>query len=179
MNFEAVIDAILPFFMTERCRFAVAGAFALHAYGLSRATGDIDFIMDASCRDKVVEFLEGLGYDTLYQSEGYSNHVHAIASMGRLDFIYVQGKTAEKLFSAMDQELVIGKWRIPVPSAEHLIALKVFAMKNDPLRIFREMADIQYLMTLPEVDTAEVKKYFEKFDLLDKYYEIKRSLTQK
>lgn len=177
MNFEAVIDALLPFLTTEVCRFALAGAFALHAYGLSRATCDIDFIMDVVCRQKVIGFLEGLGYETIYESDGYSNHVHAIPSMGRLDFIYVVGNTAEELFRGMDTSLKIGQWRIPVPSAEYLAALKIFAMKNDPSRRFQEMADIQFLMNLPETDNDRIREYFERYGLLERYYEIRNSGT--
>ena len=172
MNFEEVIDAILPFLTEEKCRFSLAGAFALHAYGFSRATGDIDLLLDTSCREKVIGFLEGLGYETIYKSEGYSNHVHPISSMGRIDFIYVEGKTADKLFSESGESLNIGKWRIAVPSVEHLVALKVFAMKNDPSRTFQEMADIQFLMSLPETDQKRIKKYFEQFGLLERYYDI-------
>jgi len=165
---------LLPFFVSEKCRFALAGAFALHAYGLSRATGDIDFLLDVACQRRVIEFLEGLGYETVYQSGGYSNHVHSISAMGRIDFIYVAGDTADKLFSESDVYLTVGKWRIPVPSAEHLIALKVFAMKNDASRKFREMADIQFLMELPGTDQEEVKGYFEKYGLLERYFQIRR-----
>ncbi len=172
MNFKAVVSAIIPFFQAENCRFALAGAFALHAYGLSRATGDIDFLLDSACREKVVRYLEDLGYETIYKSEGYSNHVHSISSMGRVDFIYVDGETAKSLFSEMGPSLKIDQWSIPVPSAEHLIALKVFAMKSDPSRTFQEMADIQFLINLPDTDRNRVKQYFEQYGLLERYYEI-------
>ncbi len=55
---------------------------------------------------------------------------------------------------------------------EHLIALKIFAMKNDPERSFREMADIQQLLSLAEIDVDEVKGYFEKYGQLEKFYEL-------
>jgi len=57
---------------------------------------------------------------------------------------------------------------------EHLIALKIFAMKNDPDRSFREMADIQQLMnhTSQSLDIDEVKGYFEKYGQLEKFYEL-------
>ena len=172
MNFKAVVSAIIPFLQAENCRFALAGAFALHAHGLSRATGDIDFLLNSACREKVISFLEGLGYETIYKSEGYSNHVHSISSMGRVDFIYVDGETAESLFSGMGRSMKIDEWSIPVPSAEHLVALKIFAMKNDPSRTFQEMADIQFLINLPDTDRNRVKQYFEQYGLLERYYEI-------
>ncbi|NIA09212.1 MAG: hypothetical protein GWP10_05620 [Nitrospiraceae bacterium] len=93
--------------------------------------------------------------------------------MGRLDFIYVEGRTADALFSGARAMLSIGERKIPVPRPEHLIALKVLAMKNDPARTFREMADIQFLMGLPGIDEEMVKTYFRQKGLLEQYYEIK------
>ena len=49
---------------------------------------------------------------------------------------------------------------------------KVFAMKNDPNRALREMADIEYLLRLPEIEMEEAKKYFEKYGQMDRYYDI-------
>jgi hypothetical protein len=165
MDFRAIFDELLSFLKGRKCRFAVVGAFGLHAYGLSRATGDIDFIVDGVCRDELIAFLEGLRYETLYRSSGYSNHVRAVPqTMGRLDFIYVEGRTAEILFSQVTTRLSLGGWDIPVPRPEHLIALEVLAMKNDPARTFREMADIQFLMGLPGIDEEMVKSQFEKRD---------------
>jgi hypothetical protein len=36
-----------------------------------------------------------------------------------------------------------------VPRPEHLAAMKVQAMKNDPSRTFQDLADIQALLSLP------------------------------
>jgi hypothetical protein len=57
---------------------------------------------------------------------------------------------------------------------EHLTALKVFAMKNDPDRTYREMADIKFLFTLTGIDMEAIKGYFEKYGQLEKYYELIR-----
>jgi len=173
MNFGIILNEVLSFMTDKGCRFAIVGAFGLHAYGLSRATQDLDFILDSVCQGELITFLEGLGYETIYQSPGYSNHVHPISAMGRLDFIYVEGRTADALFSGARAMLSIGERKIPVPRPEHLIALKVLAMKNDPARTFREMADIQFLMGLPGIDEEMVKTYFRQKGLLEQYYEIK------
>jgi hypothetical protein len=68
--------------------------------------------------------------------------------------------------------LILGDITIPVVRPEHLVALKVFAMKNDPNRALREMADIEYLLRLPEIEMETAKKYFEKYDQMDRYYDI-------
>jgi hypothetical protein len=63
---------------------------------------------------------------------------------------------------------------MPVPRPEHLAAMKIHAMKNDPSRTFQELADIQYLLRLPGVDELEIRGYFEKSGLLEKFDELKK-----
>lgn len=176
MDFAKVIDAIVGFLEGEGAPFALAGAFALHAYGLSRATVDLDFVVESTVRERLVTFLESLGYQTLHASAGYSNHLHPDPAMGRVDFIYVAGETSRRLFAARGGTLRSGQRELPVPRAEHLVAMKVHAMKNDPGRALQDMADIRFLIQLPGVDEEEIRGYFEKAGLRERYDEIKRSL---
>lgn len=156
--------------------YALVGAFGLQAYGLTRATQDLDFVTQAEAQPALVPFLESRGYETLYVSPGYSNHLHAEPGLGRVDFIYVRGETSRLLFDGCKAVLSLGGRSVPVPRPEHLAAMKVQAMKNDPARSFRELADIQFLLGLPGVDEGEVQGYFEKSGLGEKFREIKRTL---
>lgn len=176
MNFSKVIGEVAGFLDRENVRFALAGAFALHAYGLSRATSDLDFVTEASVRERLVAFLESLGYETLYSSPGYSNHLHPEIEMGRVDLIYVDSGTATKLFEACGMSIQLGGQELPVPRPEHLAAMKVHAMKNDPRRALQDMADIQFLLQLDGVDEDEIREYFEKAGLKERFDDIKRSI---
>jgi hypothetical protein len=176
LDFAKVIDTVAGFLEREGTPFALAGAFALHAYGLSRATADVDLVTDSGVSERLVAFLESLGYETLHASEGYSNHLHPEPAKGRVDVIYVGGKTSELLFSGRGSTLRIGSREIAVPRAEHLVAMKVHAMKNDPGRVFQEMADIRFLLQVPGIDREETRSYFSKAGLEDQYDGIRRSL---
>jgi len=48
-----------------------------------------------------------------------------------------------------------------------IVALKVFAIKNDPQRFHSEMADIKALMDMKIVNEDTVKRYFKKWNLVD------------
>jgi hypothetical protein len=174
VNIKTVLENLIGFFTGEEIDFALIGAFALQAYGYVRATQDIDFVVRGEGQQRVVRFLESLGYETFYRSKGFSNHVHPLASLGRVDFVYVEGETADRLFSGIKRIMISETISVPVVRPEHLIALKIFAMKNDPERTFREMADIQQLLNLTSqsVDIDEVKAYFEKYGQLEKFYEL-------
>lgn len=119
--------------------------------------------------------LESLGYETLYSSEGYSNHVHPLPGLGRVDCIYVGEPTATTLFEGAAAMAIFGE-TIRVPRPKHLAAMKVLAMKNDPTRTFQEMADLQHILGLPGVDMDEIRGHFERYGLLEKFHELRRIL---
>ena len=137
---------------------------------------DLDFVTEADVRERLVSFLESLGYETLYSSQGYSNHLHPDPELGRVDLIYVDAETAEKLFRSPGAKFRLGDRELPVPRAEHLAAMKVHAMKNDPGRRLQEMADIRFLLQLDGVDEEEIREYFIGAGLAEAFDEIKRSI---
>lgn len=159
MDFRRVIETLADFFEREELPYAVIGAFGLHAYGLTRATTGVDFVTEASAQPRLVRFLEKLGYETLYVSPGYSNHLHPDAELGRVDLVYVSGETSRRLFSDTRSLSIAGRV-LPVPRPENLAAMKVHAMRNDPERRHQELADIRFLMGLPNVDREEIRAYF-------------------
>jgi hypothetical protein len=174
LDFGKVLGTLAAFFERAGFRYAAVGAFAMHAYGLSRATLDLDLATESEAQPALVAFLESLGYETLHRSSGYSNHAHTLPDLGRVDVVYVSGDTSRLLFGGRGTTLDMGGRRVPVPRPEHLAAMKVHAMKNDPSRTLQEMADLQFLLRLPGIDEEEIRAYFETAGLLERYLEIKR-----
>jgi predicted nucleotidyltransferase len=174
VDFRRVHREITSFLGERGFPSLVCGAFALQAYGLSRATQDLDFVVPVEAQEALVGFLEEQGYETLNRSAAFSNHLHADPGRGRIDFIYVSGATSQLVFQHARTHSSPSGLAVRVPSPEHLVAMKVLAMKNDPERTFREMADLQFLLGLPEVDQEEARRYFERHGQLERYLEIKR-----
>jgi hypothetical protein len=175
LDFGKVIDLLAGFFEREKFPFAVIGAFGLHAYGLTRATTDLDFVTDSAARPRLVQFLEVRGYETLYVSDGYSNHLHHDPALGRVDVVYVSGETSRRLFEGASNDRLVSGRRLPVPRPEHLAAMKVQAIKNDPARRHQELADIRFLMSLPGIDRDEIRGYFESSGLGGLYGELEQT----
>ncbi len=172
MQFDEVLRTFARFFEQERIRYAVIGGLALQAWGLSRFTRDIDMVVERNNRDRVVRFAESLGYETLHISEGYSNHLHP--ARGRIDFMYVDDTTAERLFGDAVQRPIVGDVSAPVPKPEHLLAMKAISMKNSPQRVLVDSPDVQFLLRLPGVDRAAVRDYFARHGLLELFDAIDR-----
>ena len=175
MELAAAVGEVREFLDREGIPFAIVGALALHTYGYSRATNDVDLLVGRNAQDGLIAFLETRGFETLHRSDGYSNHLHVDPALGRLDVIYVDEDTRGKIFA--DARLAsLGGMSVLVPKPEHLAAMKIHAMKNDPSRAFQEMADIQFLMRLPGVDRDQIRGYFEKSGQVERFDELERSL---
>jgi hypothetical protein len=54
LDFGKVVGVLVTFFEREGFRFAAVGAFGLHAYGLSRATLDLDFATEEQAQPKLI-----------------------------------------------------------------------------------------------------------------------------
>ena len=90
--------------------------------------------------------------------------------------MYVRGETATRVFAGVRRLPGPGGRLITVPRPEHLVAMKVQAMRDAPERRWQDMADIGYLITLEGVDRAEVRDYFGKAGLQDEWHELERHL---
>jgi hypothetical protein len=175
MDIAEILEALGSQLGREPVPFAIVGALALHTYGYSRVTNDVDLLVGSDVQDRLIEFLEREGFETLHRSSGFSNHLHSDPKRGRLDVIYVDPQTRERIFTN-GRTAVLHGVTVTVPKPEHLAAMKVHAMKNDPTRTFKEMADIQFLMGLPEVDRSEIRKYFQDAGLKERFDELEQSL---
>ena len=100
MNFAAALGSVQEFLSARGFRSAIVGGVAMAAYGLARTTLDLDLVTESAAQDELVAQLESTGYETLHRSPGYSNHLSSNPALGRIDFVYVAGETAERLFTA-------------------------------------------------------------------------------
>lgn len=176
MDFGRVLGEITSFLDEAGLPWAVVGGVALAAYGLARTTLDLDLVVPAAAQERIVRFMEEQGYETLHRSSGYSNHLHRDRSKGRVDFVYVEDETQERLFSQARRLPGPRGMQVAVPNPEHLVAMKVQAMTSDSARAFQEMADIRHLMLVPGVDRGAVREIFDRFGLAEKYRELEASL---
>ncbi len=176
VDFATVLSDLRAFLDAKGCRYALVGGLAMAAYGLPRMTLDLDLAVEGSCQDDLVRHVEGVGYRTLHRSSGYSNHVHPEAGRGSVDFVYVRGQTAERLFAEVREVPGPGGGKVPIPSPEHLAAMKVLAMKNDPTRAFQDLNDIRHLIRVAGADPGRVREQFVRHGQEERYRELARTL---
>lgn len=142
-------------------RFALIGGLALAPHKVVRATQDIDLLIDADKAEDIDRALARLGYRCLHRSEDAGNYARGDE---RVDFLYARRPMALKLLAgAQLLETTLG--RVPVISAEGLLAFKLQGLANDPRRT-QDLEDIRSLIRANRatLDVAEVREYFRLFN---------------
>jgi methyl coenzyme M reductase beta subunit len=175
MQFDVVLRTFSDYFEREKVRYAVIGGLAVYAWGRLRPTKDADFAVDQANSKRVVTFAESLGYETLQMTSGFSNHLHTDPTFGRVDFMYLDPATAEKVFGAAVTKVILEGTESNVASPEHLAMMKALAMKNYPHRALFEGEDVRTLLNVPGVDRDAVRDYFRRHGMLDLFDAIDKT----
>lgn len=176
VDFARELETVQSFLRAGGFRVAVIGGVALAAYGHPRLTLDLDVVTEADAQQTLIAMMEASGFTTLHQSAGYSNHLHSDERRGRVDVMYVRGETRDRLFSTAKELPGPGRTMMLVPKPEHLIAMKVQAIRDAPERMWQDLADIGFLLRIDGVNLDEVQGYFSRAGLEDKWRELARSL---
>ena len=163
MSLRNILEALSEFFNKNKMDYGIIGAFALFSYGYVRATKDIDFITRVKNKNKVIGYLESLGFETTFGSKAFSNHLHPVGST-RVDVMYVEGTTAELIFKKSEKRLVLKGLKLPVVHPEHMVAMKLFAIQNNPDRKFKDLADIKEIVKHTNCNKKTLHEYFKKYD---------------
>jgi len=137
---------------------ALIGGFALSAYGINRATADVDFLAHGGKKDVIILSLEKIGFKLVNKTED----VLQFQGIGNLDIILANRPLSQKMLTLAKKS---DRLPILVLAPEDIIGLKIQAYKNDPSRELQDKADIQALISqYPKMDWKRIKDYAILFD---------------
>jgi hypothetical protein len=154
------------------------GGHAMQAYGVVRQTLDIDWMAKDDDVPKIKEIMKNSGCVLLAETENFLRFHHQESGMMDIDILLVDCATFGALYdSGCNVDTPFGKWRIPSPS--HFIALKLHAVKNNPLRETRDVADIVDILrkTGSSISQDDLKLLCEKYGPEGIYETIRRHLS--
>lgn len=157
--------------------FVLVGGFAVNAYGFSRATGDIDFLMVEDDFEKALPFLEAIGVKLLQRQHLYATLKHEAVLM-KVDILFTDKKTMEEILKETKETTVKGE-KFLIPSLEHLIALKLHAAKQNPgRREFQDLRDMTELIHQNKMDvsTVQFRELCTKYGSKEIYIKIKEAI---
>lgn len=165
MNFELVFKELLQKFSEQNIRFALIGGFALHVAGFTRATNDIDFLVEADDLARVKGIMARLGYELTHESPEFSNYWHPMKPLGCVDYLHAHREYTRKMLGRAKKHTILKNSEVPVLIPEDIIGLKVQSIVNNPQRRSLDMADIEYLLreNRDRLDLGRVREYFDLF----------------
>lgn len=121
------------------------GGYALPVYGVVRQTVDVDCLVVDRDERIINEILTVAGYVERQRTEAFVRYAHPSDLLMDADVMIVDSSTFGKVVdkSALHQ---VGSVMVRVPCLAHLIALKLHAIKNNPKREIKDLADIVELL---------------------------------
>jgi len=121
----------------RRVEFIVCGGYAVNAYQVIRKTGDIDLVVRTRDAAAWKEILGTCGYAPVQDSNAFLQFQAPTASAWPVDLILVNDRTFDGMKSAAREFPFAG---VPClsPSVEHLIAMKLHALKHTGERRMRK-----------------------------------------
>ena len=132
------------------CCVLIVG-FAVNYYKVTRQTADIDFLITKGDFEKILSSLEKEGFIQDYTQEVFARLKCNRANLMDLDFMFVDKETLDKIIKEGRQISIAGQ-KFIVPSLNHLIALKLHAIKHNPkIREYKDFLDIIELIRANKV----------------------------
>jgi hypothetical protein len=132
--------------------FVVIGGHAVAAHGYGRQTLDLDLLVRDEDRPAWLELLLALGYRVFHEDPAFVQLAAPTAAHWPVDLLLVDEPTfAGVVAEARDVDL--GAERVPIPSLEHLLALKLHALRGArPPRDLKDLTDVVQLVQANGLD---------------------------
>lgn len=133
-------------------RFLVVGGHAVIAHGYERQTSDLDILVRNLDREAWRSLLSSLGYRLFHEQGVFAQFSPAEHGAWPVDLMFVNDQTFES-FMAEASEVKVKDARVKFPSVEHLLALKIHALKSThPGRELKDLLDVVNLIESNHID---------------------------
>jgi hypothetical protein len=149
--------------------FLVIGGHAVNLYGYARETGDLDFLVSKENRPSWNELFANLGYRIINDTENFVQMASDGKNTWPVDLMFVRPTTFTPMLAA-SRVVELYKTSMRIPTLEHLIALKLHAIKNTRQRRFlKDFLDVENLIRINHLDikSENVRGWFEKYATLE------------
>ncbi len=158
MSYQSAFHLLSDIAKKTGISLVLIGGFAVNYYKYARQTVDVDFLITKEDFQKILELLEAAGYKMDYSQEVFARLISTKGSLLMdIDFMFVDEETLDKIIKDSQKTSIAG-CEFTVPSLEHLIALKLHAVKYNPkLRLTKDIPDIINLIRINKLDVKSEK----------------------
>lgn len=158
MGYQNLFHLVSDISKKSGVSLVLIGGFAVNYYKYARQTVDVDFLIKEQDFQKILGLLEAAGYKVDYRQEVFARLTSTQSPLLMdIDFMFIDEETFAKIIKN-SQKTSIADCEFRVPSLEHLIALKLHAVKYNPKpRSAKDMPDIINLIRINGLDVKNDK----------------------
>lgn len=157
--------------------FVVIGGLAVIEHGYPRTTTDFDLLVVTDSREPWHELLLSLGYKLTNEKGTFRQYAAGEIGPMPVDLMFVNKPTFAGIQSAARTVTIEGA-RLPFVSLEHLLMLKLHALKYSHLgRFLKDFDDVIRLVEVNKIDLRSplIRDLFLKYGNADLYGKICRA----
>ena len=157
--------------------FLVIGGLAVTLHGYSRDTADLDLLIDRAARDLWIGLFSELGYAIHSETTAFIQLDPPAQGAWPVDLMLVQQATFESMRHAAIEMDLYGA-RVLIPAVEHLLALKLHALKHGHIeRYLKDYLDAEGLIRIHRIDlrSERIRQMFEKHGTMELYEKLSRT----
>lgn len=133
-------------------QFLVIGGHAVAHHHYPRTTEDTDILVCSDDREEWLRLAEGCGLTLFHDGGNFLQFTPPEPTGWRLDLMLVNASTFAKMVDASETDTLEGQ-TVKLPSLDHLLALKLHALKNARgIRVLKDMDDVANLITNNRID---------------------------
>jgi hypothetical protein len=154
--------------------FLVIGGHAVNLYGYSRETADLDFLVCSDDRPSWITLFADIGYNIFSDAANFVQFAPQREAAWPVDLMFVRPATFNPMLDASRAVEFYGI-TARIPQLEHLIALKLHAIKNTrPNRFLKDFLDVENLIRANRLDikSENVRRLFERYATVELYEKI-------
>lgn len=174
MGYPNIFHLITDIFAKTNVTAVLIGGFAVNYYKVTRQTADIDFLIIKDDFERILSLLEEEGFKKDYAQEVFARLIGDKPYLMDLDFMFVDKETLDNIINE-GKEINIAGQKFIVPSLNHLIALKLHAIKYNPkIREYKDLSDVIELIKINKlkVKNEEFKNLCLKYGTEELYHKI-------
>lgn len=148
----APLDELARLAATGRLDFLVCGGHAVNAYQVMRKTGDLDLVVRERDVTRWRTHLVALGYTVFHEDGAFVQLSPPTATGWPVDLLVVDDETLDTMKGSA-RSVTFGSTPCLVPSLQHLIAMKLHALRcSGEARTLKDAVDVVELAAAHGID---------------------------
>ena len=161
--------------------FLLIGGHAVNAYGISRQTGDIDFVVQRSAKPRWLLLMSKLNYTVSQDDDNFTRFKPDSLAAWPIDLMFVDDETFKKLMQER-VEKIVGSTPVSIVSARHLATLKIHALKHyQEHRFIKDYNDLIGILRSKKAEISEedLKELCVKYANIELFNRLKEDLDKR